>query len=46
MSFKIVDGRLKQTVMRSNLLFAIDAYANDANFNYAECTGQITTGVF
>ena len=48
MSFKIVDGktkRLKQTAMRSYLLFAIDAYANDANFNYTECTGQIITGV-
>ena len=47
MSFKIVDGkikRLKHAVMRSYLLFAINAYLNDANFNYTECTGQIITG--
>ena len=48
MSFKIVDEktkRFKHAVMRSYLLFAINAYVNDANFNYTECTGQIITGV-
>ena len=48
MSFKIVDGKikhLKHTVMRSYLLFATNAYVNDANFNYTECTGQIIKGV-
>ena len=48
MSFKIVGGkikRLKHTVTRSYLLFATNAYVNDANFNYAECTDQIITGV-
>ena len=49
MSFKILDGkikRLKHAVMRSYLLFAINAYINDAYFSYTECIDQIITGVF
>ena len=39
MSFKIVDGkikRLKHAVMISYLLFAINAYVNEANFKFTE----------